>query len=216
MKPQHWDTAPLTYKQKLRDWLGDMAFNEFLSHMRPDVSLDLISDWWNWSVRESSKGLQHIFKELAQMVRDYDPVYWSDDIVPTVYSAASSLPMHIPIVEQHIADDDLYSPCEFDNNNQPDDDAEEYNFLHITRETPDDYTPESSSSSSQQEEDEFSLQEFSQQEFSLQEEAEEEPTFNLNVTPSPINTHILHKKRFRPSIESRNFYIRPFRRPSMN
>lgn len=210
MPPQYWETASPNYKQKLRDWLGDMAFNEFLGHVRPDLSLDVISDWWDWSIRESSKGLQHIFKELAQMIRDYDPVYWSDEIVPTVYS---SMPVHIPIVEQHIADDEalLYSPCEFDYNNQQEADADEYNFLQITRQTPDGFTPESLSLS-QQEEQEFSLHPDSlQQEEESTSHYDEEPEFNLHVTPSPI-THILRKKRFRPSFESRNFYIRPFRK----
>ena len=62
--PQYWETASPAYKQKLRDWLGEMAFNEFLSHIRPDLSLDVISDWWDWSLREGRKGIQHIFQEL--------------------------------------------------------------------------------------------------------------------------------------------------------
>ena len=219
--PQYWHNACPRYKQKLRDWLGEMAFNEFLRHIRPDLSLDVISDWWDWSLREGRKSLQHIFQELAQMVRDYDPVYWSDEIVPSVYSTLPvQKPVVIPFIEQPFAAEDLYSPCEFHNNQQ--EEADEYNMLQITQtQTPYFITPDS------QEDywEDFSQQEFSQQdlsqslsqqEFSQQHSYnDEESEFNLHVTPSQI-THVLRKKRFRPSFESRNFYIRPFRRPLNN
>lgn len=215
--PQYWHNACPRYKQKLRDWLGEMAFNEFLRHIRPDLSLDVISDWWDWSLREGRKSLQYIFQELAQMVRDYDPVYWSDEIVPSVYSVLPvQKPVVIPFIEQPFAAEDLYSPCEFQNNQQ--EEADEYNMLQITQtQTPYFITPDS------QEDywEDFSQQEFSQQdlsqslsqkEFSQQHSYnDEEPEFNIHVTPSQI-THVLRKKRFRPSFESRNFYIRPFRR----
>lgn len=215
--PQYWHNACPRYKQKLRDWLGEMAFNEFLRHIRPDLSLDVISDWWDWSLREGRKSLQHIFQELAQMVRDYDPVYWSDEIVPSVYSVLPvQKPVVIPFVEQHIADEDLYSQCKFHNNQQ--EEAGEYNVLQITQsQTPYFITPDSQEGFSQ----DFSQQSFSQQDFSqgLSQQGfsleDEEPEFNIHVTPSQI-THVLRKKRFRPSFESRNFYIRPFRRPLHN
>lgn len=216
--PQYWETASPAYKQKLRDWLGEMAFNEFLSHIRPDLSLDVINDWWDWTVRNANKGLQHIFQELAQMVRDYDPVYWSDEIVPSVYSAFPvQKPVVIPFVEQHIADEDLYSQCEFHNNQQ--EEAGEYNMLQITQSQPQQFiTPDSQQDFSQGlSHQSFSQPDFSQEGFSqgLSQQGfsleDEEPEFNIHVTPSQI-THALRKKRFRPSFESRNFYIRPFRK----
>ena len=231
--PQYWHNACPRYKQKLRDWLGEMAFNEFLRHIRPDLSLDVISDWWDWSLREGRKSLQYIFQELAQMVRDYDPVYWSDEIVPSVYSALPvQKPVVIPFIEQPFAAEDLYSPCEFHNNQQ--EEAGEYNILQITQtQTPYFITPDSQGFSQDFSQEGFSLECFSQpdlsqgfsqgfsqqsfsQDFSQPNSLEdEEPEFNIHVTPSQI-THVLRKKRFRPSFESRNFYIRPFRRPLHN
>ena len=218
--PQYWDTASPAYKQKLRDWLGEMAFNEFLSHIRPDLSLDVINDWWDWSLREGRNGLQRIFQELAQMVRDYDPVYWSDDTVTTTTLYSSALPVQkpvvIPFVEQSFADEDLYSPCEFHNNQQ--EEADEHNMLQITQSQPQHFiTPDSqglSQSFSQGFSQGFSQEGLSQQSFShgfSQQDFSQEPEINIHVTPSQI-THVLRKKRFRPSFESRNFYIRPFRR----
>lgn len=114
--PQHWDDASPQYKQNLRDWLGEMAFNEFLSYIRPDLSLDVINDWWNWSLCGSRKSLQHILQEFAQMVRDYDPVFWSDDVVPNI-SMANSLPpvTTAPFVEQTFDEEPPYSQFEFYN-----------------------------------------------------------------------------------------------------
>jgi len=211
--PQHWDDASPQYKQKLRDWLGEMAFNEFLSYIRPDLSLDVINDWWNWSLSGSRKSLQHILQEFAQMVRDYDPVLWSDEIVPNISMAKSLPPVTAPFVEQTF-EEEPYSQFEF--HNPQDNGDDEHLFLQITQ-TPPQYwvTPDSQQEYWQHSQQVFAQYEEEEPSFSpVSQEwySSGEPEFNIHVTPSQ-NTYVLRKKRFRPSLESRNLYIRPFRRP---
>ena len=71
-----WSDASENFKKNLKNRLGDIAYREFLRHVTNDCSLDVINDWWRWSMLTHEK---NIHQELFRMVSDYDPVTWSDE-----------------------------------------------------------------------------------------------------------------------------------------
>jgi hypothetical protein len=71
-----WSDASENFKKNLKNRLGDIAYREFLRHVTNDCSLDVINDWWRWSMLTHEKD---IHQELFRMVSDYDPVTWSDE-----------------------------------------------------------------------------------------------------------------------------------------
>ena len=71
-----WSDASENFKKNLKNRLGDKAYREFLRHVTNDCSLDVINDWWRWSMLTHEK---NIHQELFRMVSDYDPVTWSDE-----------------------------------------------------------------------------------------------------------------------------------------
>jgi len=71
-----WSDASENFKKNLKNRLGDKAYREFLRHVTNDCSLDVIHDWWRWSMLTKDKD---IHQELFRMVSDYDPVTWSDE-----------------------------------------------------------------------------------------------------------------------------------------
>ena len=71
-----WSDASENFKKKLKNRLGDKAYREFLRHVTNDCSLDVINDWWRWSMLTRDKDIN---QELFRMVSDYDPVTWSDE-----------------------------------------------------------------------------------------------------------------------------------------
>jgi hypothetical protein len=71
-----WSDASENFKKNLKNRLGDKAYREFLRHVTNDCSLDVIHDWWRWSMLTKDKDI-HL--ELFRMVSDYDPVTWSDE-----------------------------------------------------------------------------------------------------------------------------------------
>ena len=71
-----WSDASENFKKNLKNRLGDIAYREFLRHVTNECSLDVINDWWRWSMLTKDKD---IHQELFQMVSDYDPVTWSDE-----------------------------------------------------------------------------------------------------------------------------------------
>ena len=71
-----WLDASENFKKNLKNRLGDIAYREFLRHVTNDCSLDVINDWWRWSMLTHEK---NIHQELFRMVSDYDPVTWSDE-----------------------------------------------------------------------------------------------------------------------------------------
>jgi hypothetical protein len=183
MSPSFWSDASANYKQQLRNRLGNQAYNEFLHHARPDLSLEVINDWWDWSIRESRrKGLQYVLQELIKMVCEYDPVYWSDDIVP------SPPPSHFPS-DELAAQSFECTPFRFEN-------ADE-NF-HI-----------SSNRMVELSCGDLCIPDFEyqsmQNQFSL--------SFDSSISYETRTFQMRSKgiKRFRPSFQSRNLYIRPFR-----
>jgi hypothetical protein len=84
-----WSDASPNFKKNFKDWLGDIAYREFLRHVSYDCSLDVINDWWRWSKQTTIQDVNYIYQELFRMVREYDPVTWSDDPLP---SSAPSKP----------------------------------------------------------------------------------------------------------------------------
>ena len=71
-----WSDASENFKKNLKNRLGDIAYREFLRHVTNECSLDVINDWWRWSMLTHEK---NIHQELFRMVSDYDPVTWSDE-----------------------------------------------------------------------------------------------------------------------------------------
>jgi hypothetical protein len=71
-----WSDASENFKKNLKNRLGDKAYREFLRHVTNECSLDVINDWWRWSMLTKDKD---IHQELFRMVSDYDPVTWSDE-----------------------------------------------------------------------------------------------------------------------------------------
>lgn len=71
-----WSDASENLKKKLKNRLGDKAYREFLRHITNDCSLNVIHDWWRWSMLTKDKDIN---QELFRMVSDYDPVTWSDE-----------------------------------------------------------------------------------------------------------------------------------------
>jgi len=71
-----WSDASENFKKNLKNRLGDKAYREFLRHITNDCSLDVIHDWWRWSMLTKDKDIN---QELFRMVSDYDPVTWSDE-----------------------------------------------------------------------------------------------------------------------------------------
>jgi len=71
-----WSDASENLKKKLKNRLGDKAYREFLRHITNECSLDVINDWWRWSMLTRDKDIN---QELFRMVSDYDPVTWSDE-----------------------------------------------------------------------------------------------------------------------------------------
>ena len=71
-----WSDASENFKKILKNRLGDIAYREFLRNVTNDCSLDVINDWWRWSMLTKDKD---IHQELFRMVSDYDPVTWSDE-----------------------------------------------------------------------------------------------------------------------------------------
>jgi hypothetical protein len=78
-----WSDASPNFKKNFKDWLGDIAYREFLRHVSYDCSLDVINDWWHWSKQTTIQDVNYIYQELFRMVREYDPVTWSDDPLPS-------------------------------------------------------------------------------------------------------------------------------------
>lgn len=77
-----WSEAPPNLKKNFKDWLGDLAYAEFLRHVYHDCPLDVIYDWWHWSKQTTIKDVNYIYQELFRMVRESDPVTWCDDPLP--------------------------------------------------------------------------------------------------------------------------------------
>ena len=71
-----WSDASENFKKILKNRLGDIAYREFLRHVTNECSLDVINDWWRWSMLTHEK---NIHQDLFRMVSDYDPVTWSDE-----------------------------------------------------------------------------------------------------------------------------------------
>ena len=76
VKTMSWSDASENFKKILKNRLGDIAYREFLRNVTNDCSLDVINDWWRWSMLTKDKD---IHQELFRMVSDYDPVTWSDE-----------------------------------------------------------------------------------------------------------------------------------------
>ena len=83
-----WSDASENFKKKLKNRLGDKAYREFLRHVTNDCSLDVIHDWWRWSMLTKDKDIN---QELFRMVSDYDPVTWSDEPMSTCTSLAKAM-----------------------------------------------------------------------------------------------------------------------------
>ena len=95
-----WSDASPNFKKKFKDWLGEIAYREFLRHVSYDCSLDVINDWWRWSEKTTLQDVNYIYQELFRMVREYDPVTWSDDPLPST----SLITREATPPSQHIAE----------------------------------------------------------------------------------------------------------------
>ena len=99
-----WSDASENFKKNLKNRLGDKVYREFLRHITNECSLDVIHDWWRWSMLTKDKD---IHQELFRMVSDYDPVTWSDEPRSTKAKATTETETKAP-AEAFVDDNQLY------------------------------------------------------------------------------------------------------------
>jgi hypothetical protein len=195
-----WSDASPDFKKKLKDWLGDIVYREFLHQVPYNCPIDVITDWWSWSERTTLQDINYIYQELFRMVRDFDPVTWSDEPLPVVTKRPSSVvtsivPSSVPLPNPCIIlsqQSDLSPWCMNAQNDFCDssqhgivintclflsDDAREFHYQSMQSDDSIDFS------------DTPPVEDF----------------HTLRITPTPI-------PRFRPSQENRNSIVRPFRR----